>query len=810
MDISVFYIKWVSWGMFPRNEQLSPMYRIGVHEGATDSSVFYRYLFYQALVFNTVFACIACGTTTRESGDSAIPQGIGQDTGIDIGGNSGQGVYQDSQIIRETAPQDAGEAGPGPGPTDGSITDTKVDPVFTDADTADTDAGLSDEEDENCPLKEVFPQFGTQKWNAIWGSASDDVYVIGDFGAVLHYDGNRWEKTVIDTDIQLLDIWGSGKNDIYIVGRTNSGDETTFHFAGSDWHEVRLDYWDNVPDSSVPFLGIDPTSVYWPIAVYGTSPQDVFITGSASILHFDGSSWKSVQSESALDPFAAWLDVFGCGPDQVYALGRSAGTRILFRFDRTSSHFKIQEKLSVAADKGFCTAEDDIWLIEYNRIAHWNGQEWNTFDREALGAQPTSGFENVFVTPDDRRFLVGINGALFYSDSSSFRQVVTGTDSDLAGLWASDKNHIYAVGENGVILSGNVDHLDFVYPIFNSDIRTLLKLESDRVAVIGLGGSGVEVAMGIENDWQIVARADLDSFVSSFGANIAVGTRADDIIIGGTKWQNTPAMPSSEPTLFHFDGQRFEEVGITISSDHVGLACTGLKELRQINDEVFAVCDNGEILRREGAVFRSLSPWSICSMDRSIEFITFPSPTPTWWTISSINIWGDDPNNLFIWGTGTQPSGGPFPIATRFGCHYDGAVWTHVPNDVGVRAVWGGAGEIYLLFVDESDEVEFDSCAISIMRFDGVATTLAAGCDPEAEQVFEPNSMEWVYSGPGDSFFVPLTDGALYYDGIKWRVIPFENGLRDSYWTSHVVFSETDMYMATSDRRIYHLTCPAL
>ena len=123
-------------------------------------------------------------------------------------------------------------------------------------------------------------------------------------------------------------------------------------------------------------------------------------------------------------------------------------------------------------------------------------------------------------------------------------------------------------------------------------------------------------------------------------------------------------------------------------------------------------------------------------------------------------------------------------------------------------AVWGKDGEIYTLYVDERIEVALDSCAVSIKRFDGITSTLAAGCDPGAERVFEPNSMTWEYSGPDGGFFAPVKGGAIFYNGTKWRAIPFGDDW-DGQFTQYpfVVLSNTDMYVGNDKGSIYHLTC---
>ena len=44
--------------------------------------------------------------------------------------------------------------------------------------------------------------------NKIWGTSSNDLYVVGNNGTIVHYNGSRWQKLESGTDIDLTDVWG--------------------------------------------------------------------------------------------------------------------------------------------------------------------------------------------------------------------------------------------------------------------------------------------------------------------------------------------------------------------------------------------------------------------------------------------------------------------------------------------------------------------------------------------------------------------------------------------------------------------------
>lgn len=58
---------------------------------------------------------------------------------------------------------------------------------------------------------------GVGKLSGVWGTSSDDVFVAGDGGALLHFDGISWQRESIDTTEPLLDVTGMG-SEVIVVG----------------------------------------------------------------------------------------------------------------------------------------------------------------------------------------------------------------------------------------------------------------------------------------------------------------------------------------------------------------------------------------------------------------------------------------------------------------------------------------------------------------------------------------------------------------------------------------------------------------
>lgn len=60
---------------------------------------------------------------------------------------------------------------------------------------------------------EKYPLF-----NAVWARSSSDIWIVGDQGTLLHYDGGSWKKMDAGTSRNLLSIWGDALGNVWILG----------------------------------------------------------------------------------------------------------------------------------------------------------------------------------------------------------------------------------------------------------------------------------------------------------------------------------------------------------------------------------------------------------------------------------------------------------------------------------------------------------------------------------------------------------------------------------------------------------------
>jgi hypothetical protein len=171
---------------------------------------------------------------------------------------------------------------------------------------------------ESWSIGELWPDRSDPTIRGIWGTAADDVLVVGRQGTTTHFDG-AWHAWETPTRAELRAVWGSSATDVYAVGAGG----TILHHDGTSWTLEDCPTTADLND------------------VWGSSATNVYAIGetlaeqSHVILHYDGTAWTVAHEGEA-----ALLGIHGSGPDCVYAVGgKRNGSAIdgtVFLYDGTA------------------------------------------------------------------------------------------------------------------------------------------------------------------------------------------------------------------------------------------------------------------------------------------------------------------------------------------------------------------------------------------------------------------------------------------------------------------------------------------
>ncbi|MEJ2193291.1 MAG: glucosyl transferase [Ignavibacteriaceae bacterium] len=156
--------------------------------------------------------------------------------------------------------------------------------------------------------------------NKIWGTSSNDLYIVGYNGNIAYYNGSSWQKVESGTDVDVQDIWGIANKPLeplILCAASNvlePGDHTILSININNkidtigWKsDRRINSTWFKGDSKLFACGagvfIRNDGINWeeqtklPLTytrrIRGTDNNDVFVAGDFGfVAHYNGSSWK--------------------------------------------------------------------------------------------------------------------------------------------------------------------------------------------------------------------------------------------------------------------------------------------------------------------------------------------------------------------------------------------------------------------------------------------------------------------------------------------------------------------------------------
>jgi hypothetical protein len=296
---------------------------------------------------------------------------------------------------------------------------------------------------------------------SVWGSSSDDVFVVGEHGKILQFDGSEWSamESVSDRD-QLLYVWGSGSDDVYALP-DYALRFSILHFDGVRWNDVNI--------------GIEVLRC--PKAIWGVSAEDVFLATDSSLIpvppppphisHFDGTIWSTM---AELPSWECWSinDLWGTSGTEVIAVGEGAtltGTHYGAIVRYTAGEWTLLDYQAPDELLGvWGSAEDDVFAVgESGTIVHFDGHDWS-----GMESGTTAILSGVWGSSSTDVYAVGYTGSgpdsvVLRYDGIEWSDMETGLGARLNAIWGSSATDIYAVG------GYRIGYRDFEGAVFHFD-----------------------------------------------------------------------------------------------------------------------------------------------------------------------------------------------------------------------------------------------------------------------------------------------------------------------------------------------------
>lgn len=234
--------------------------------------------------------------------------------------------------------------------------------------------------------------------SSVWAAASNDIWASGGYRTLVHFDGSTWTQAVLPAAANQYDVWGLGPNDVYTAGQYGYQTGQILHWDGHSWTSMY------VTNNEL-------------IAIWGTSPGNLYAVGDGRLVHYDGATWTDIPT----------------------------GLSTAFNVDR------LQGIWGDSAANSAPGAQPDVWMVGYHgRIMHYDGTSVST-----VVELPSETFSAIDGTGARDIFAVGSSGLIYHYDGRQWSPMQSGTSTPLFGVFAINRHDAYAAGDSGTVLHYN-------------------------------------------------------------------------------------------------------------------------------------------------------------------------------------------------------------------------------------------------------------------------------------------------------------------------------------------------------------------
>jgi hypothetical protein len=436
--------------------------------------------------------------------------------------------------------------------------------------------------------KTEFNTGSTRRMRSIWGSAANDVFAVGDNGAIYHFNGTGWSTMTSGTTQTLFDVWGPAANDVYAVGEG----ATVIHYDGSNWSPV-----------TIPNVGGIILRSIW-----GSGSQDIWIVGDFAnpddvILHYTG-TWARVTSNATISLNA----VFGTSATEVFAVGQ-AGQVLQLAAGNTWNKVTVPTTDVLQSVWGY---GGHMYVVGANgTVLHYDGLGWT-----ALSSGTSGDLFAVWGPSPGDTYIAGMqSGAAVLRE-----QIAEGWAHTPAGAtgataaWSGGPGQLIAIAGSKIVERPSQPAVSLGVQLNG------VGGNASEAFVVGAGGRIYRKATGA-NPWTLVSGPDSSYFqaVTSSGPGSAFAVGSSGVIMrlsSGTwapmtspttsflrsVWAASPTNVFAvgwNHTIVHYDGSTWSLMSAPGSGNLEGVWGAAA-------NDVFAVGNNGQILHYDGKAWRTM------------------------------------------------------------------------------------------------------------------------------------------------------------------------------------------------------------
>jgi hypothetical protein len=321
---------------------------------------------------------------------------------------------------------------------------------------------------------------------AVWGSDSNNVYVVGGGGNVpaadvvrrCSADGGTCFPLNLPTPGQYghpnQSVWGSDAKHVFVVNSLGR-----VAHCGAEQSDCAL----MVPDGMSNNL----------ISVWGTDAENVYAAGNGgTILRCQASSNRCTVLDTSSKPF--FNGVWGSSAEYVYAAGGSVSSPSIGSVVRCRGSSRTCVTLQIAPSPSLSA----VWGsdAEHVYVTGSNGTMLRCTAGSdvctAINSGTTANLSSIWGDGGDQFFVAGDNVILRCQVSNDICVSLTpGLIKKFKAIWGSDANNVYVVGEGGSIVRCSADS-NACTPLTSgvtADLHGVFGTDANNIYVVGNSGT---------------------------------------------------------------------------------------------------------------------------------------------------------------------------------------------------------------------------------------------------------------------------------------------------------------------------------
>lgn len=291
--------------------------------------------------------------------------------------------------------------------------------------------------------------------DVFWDGWADDngVFIVGDDGAIFHFDGASWTRQATPAPVPIHALWGLSRTNLWAVGWMGM----ILHYDGQNWRKVQGCVTDVAGKYSADTVN-EPL-----FAIAGMPDGRIWAVGDrGTILHFNGEDWQPEVSG-----VSSHLRCVSALPDGRVLAAGGDGT-VLIRSDAG-----LWEKQTCPIHSNFVSAlwlEDETVLLAGGRyFVDGNGFRgdlvlWTGTDFHKLFADATFTRFRAIAAYKDGAIIVGDAGQMHLLRNHKIDRLDSSTVHDLLGIVGLPTGEVLAVGDFGTVLAASATTLENFAP----------------------------------------------------------------------------------------------------------------------------------------------------------------------------------------------------------------------------------------------------------------------------------------------------------------------------------------------------------